>query len=111
MEYIKEMNRIYLKDETGKRLAEIDFPEVRPGVVVITHTEVDPSLGGKGIAGELTKAAAEQLRADGRKAVLSCSYAIRWFSKHPEYSDILDDPEAEAQKAAQLAGPACGIRR
>ena len=65
MEYIKEMNRIYLKDETGKRLAEIDFPEVRPGVVVITHTEVDPSLGGKGIAGELTKAAAEPLRADG----------------------------------------------
>ena len=48
---------------------------------------------------------------DGRKAVLSCSYAVKWFSKHPEYADVLEDPEAEAKRAEQMGGPACGLRR
>ena len=48
---------------------------------------------------------------NGKVVALSCSYSIRWFSKHPEYADVLADPEGEAIKAAALAGPACGIRR
>lgn len=104
-------DRIWLEDNAGKMIALIEFPEVKPGVVNIVHTEVDPSLGGRGIAGELTKAAAEKLRGENRKAVLSCSYAIRWFSKHPEYADVLEDPEKEAKKAEQTGGPACGLRR
>ena len=74
------------------------------------HTQVDPSLSGQGIAGKLVREAAEQLRADGRKAVLTCSYAIQWFSQHPEYEDILEDPEGEKRKACEMDGPACGIR-
>lgn len=113
MEYDFKINddRIWLEDEGGRQIALIEFPEVKPGVVDIMHTEVDPSLGGRGIAGELTKATAEKLRCDGRKAVLSCSYAVKWFSKHPEYADVLDDPDAEAKRAQQMGGPACGLRR
>ena len=111
MDFQREQGTIFLEDENGRKIAEINFPEVRPGVVNIVHTEVDPSLGGQGIAGKLTKEAAEQIRREGKKAVLTCSYAIRWFQKHPEYQDLLEDPEAEAQKAQELAGPACGIRR
>ena len=106
-----EDDRIWLEDDVGKRIALIEFPEFKPGVVNIVHTEVDPSLGGRGIAGELTKAAVEKLRVDGRKAVLSCSYAVKLFSKHPEYADVLDDPAAEAKRAEQMGGPACGLRR
>lgn len=113
MEYDFKTNneKIWLEDETGKQIALIEFPEVKPGVVNIVHTEVDPGLGGRGIAAELTKATAEKLRKEERKAVLSCSYAVKWFSKHPEYADVLDDPEAEAKKAEQLGGPACGLRK
>lgn len=111
MEYSKEKDRVCLKDESGKTVALITFPEIRPGVVVIDHTEVDPSLGGKGIAGQLTRETAEYLRSTGVKAILTCSYAIRWFSMHPEYNDILDDPAEEEKKAAMMAGPACGLRR
>ena len=99
------------EDENGKVVALLDYPEVAPGVVNFAHTEVDPSLGGQGIAAKITEAAAERLRREGLKAELSCSYSIRWFSKHPEYADVLADPEGEAIKAAALAGPACGIRR
>ena len=111
MDFKSNSSRIWLEDENGKVVALLDYPEVSPGVVNFAHTEVDPSLGGQGIAAKITEAAAQILRREGRKAELSCSYSIRWFSKHPEYADVLVNPEEEAVKAAVLAGPACGIRR
>ncbi len=103
--------RSWLEEEDGTMVGYIDHPEVRPGVVNYEHTIVEDAYSGRGIAGELTKAAADQLRKDGIKAELSCSYSIKWFAKHPEYADVLSDPEAETQKAQTLAGPACGISR
>ena len=82
MEFKSDQAKTWLEDENGKQIALLDHPEVRPGVVNIVHTEVDPSLGGQGIAG-----------------------------KHPEYADVLADPDKEKQKADMLAGPACGLRR
>ena len=43
--------------------------------------------------------AGSELRADGRKAQATCSYARGWFAKHPEAADVLapdwcDGPEA-----------------
>ncbi len=89
MKYITEENRIYAADEAGKVVAEVTFPEVRTNVVDIDHTFVDPSLRGQGAAGRLLELAAKELRATGRKAVLSCSYAVKWFEKHPEEADLL----------------------
>ena len=111
MEFKSDKNRTWLEDENGRQIALLDHPEVRPGVVNLMHTEVDPSLGGQGIAGKITQAGVDDLREKGLKAELSCSYSIKWFSKHPEYADVLADPELEKQKADALAGPACGLRR
>lgn len=111
MNFQFDTGKTWLEDENGKQIAVLEHPEVRPGVVCLVHTEVAPSLGGQGIAGKITKAVADNLRAEGTKAELSCSYSIRWFSQHPEYEDVLADPEAEKKKAEQLAGPACGIER
>ena len=99
------------KMRTENVLQSLNTRNLNPGVVNITHTEVDPSMGGQGIAGKITEHVANLLRADGRKAELSCSYAIKWFQKHPEYSDVLADSEKEAEKAKNLVGPACGIKR
>ena len=104
-------NRIWMKDAQGRTIAEIDFPEESAGVVNITHTFVDNSLRGQGIAGRITQAAADQLRSEGRKAVLSCSYAVKWFDEHPEYADVLADAEAEKERAKMFGGPACSIKR
>ena len=100
-----------MEDEQGRMIAEIDFPEESAGVVNITHTFVDNSLRGQGIAGRITQAAADQLRSEGRKAVLSCSYAVEWFDEHPEYADVLADAEAEKERAKMFGGPACSIKR
>lgn len=111
MEYIEEKNRVYLENDEGMRVAVIDFPEIKEGVVDINHTEVDKSLAGQGIAGILTQKAVDVLRKDNRKAVLTCSYAVKWFAKHPECEDVLLDPVKEREKAKMVQGPACGIRR
>ena len=58
-------------------------------MVEITHTFVDDSLRGQGIAGNLMKAVAEELRAEKKKAVPVCSYAQAWFRRHPEYADVV----------------------
>ncbi len=89
MRFERETGRIFARDESGKLLAEVTFPD-RDGAAEIDHTFVDPSLEGRGMAGQLLQAAADALRAEGRKVRPTCSYAVRWFEKHPEQRDLLE---------------------
>ena len=98
MDFKSDDTRIWLEDAEGREVAFLEFAEEAPGVVNILHTVVDDSLAGRGIAGELNKAGAERLRAEGKKAVLSCSYSVRWFAKHPEYSDVVYGAEESTEK-------------
>ena len=109
MEFKTNGIKTWLEDENGRQIALLDHPVNKEGIVNFAHTEVDDSLSGQGIAGKITEFVAKKLREEGNKAELSCSYSIRWFSEHPEYQDILADPEKEREKAAILAGPACSI--
>ena len=87
MEFFSEEARIYCLDESGKTLAEVTFPS-SGRVADITHTFVDDSLRGQGIAGQLMEKTAEQLRARGMKAKLTCPYAVTWFRQNPQYQDL-----------------------
>lgn len=89
MQFIQEQNRIYTTDASGKMIAEVVFPDVDEGAVEITRTFVDDILRGQGVAGKLMEAVAERLRAESRQAVLTCSYAVKWFGQHPEYGDVV----------------------
>ena len=57
---------------------------LRSDVMTIVHTEVDPALEGKGVAGRLVKAALEHARANGLKVVPVCEYAASYMERHPE---------------------------
>ena len=89
MQFQETDGRIWAEDQAGKLVAEITFPEVRPGVADIDHPCVDASLRGQGAAGRRVEAAVAQLRRRGMKATLTCTYAIRWFGEHPEQGDLL----------------------
>ena len=91
MEFQYEKGRIFAQDETGKTVAEITYTETEQGTVTIDHTLVDDSQRGKGTAGKLVQALAEEIRKSGKKAVPVCSYAVKWFEKHKEYEDLLAD--------------------
>ena len=83
-----ESNRIYY-EQNGQVLAEITFPALPDGSVNIDHTFVDESLRGQGVAGHLMEQTVQTLRATGRKAVATCSYAKKWLATHEEARDIL----------------------
>lgn len=89
MEFTYNRNQIALFDGKNHVIAEVTFPDVDTDTVEIDHTFVDDSLRGQGVAGKLMEAAARYLREQNKKAVLTCSYAVKWFEKHPEYADIV----------------------
>ena len=89
MGFQHEPGRVWMESAEGRLLAEVLFPAVGSDMVEITHTFVDDSLRGQGVAAGLIREAAEQLRREHKRAKLSCSYAVAWFRRHPEYADIL----------------------
>ncbi|QTH23610.1 N-acetyltransferase [Rhizorhabdus wittichii] len=60
------------------------------GRVVLAHTEVPYEYSGQGIGSRLAQGVFDAIRASGRKAVLKCSFMVRYYALHPEYSDIVD---------------------
>lgn len=81
MNFIKEKNRIYLKDDNDKVIAEINF-ERKGDLYNIYHTFVDESLRGKGIASKLVKEAIDYIKEKNGKVIASCSYANKWLERN-----------------------------
>ena len=67
--------------------ARVDYIEDE-GRLTITHTIVPSEIGGRGIAGELVRAALAYARDAGLKVDPQCSYADAWMRRHPEF-DVL----------------------
>lgn len=88
MTFEYEQDAIYLRNDSGAHLAEVTFSEMGNGVVDINHTFVDSSLRGQGMANKLLTNLAQHLRENNQKAYPTCSYAVKWFESHPEFSDI-----------------------
>lgn len=63
--------------------------ELAADTITITHTGVPEAVGGRGIAGDLTRFALATARELGWKVVPACSYARLFFDRHPEYADLL----------------------
>ena len=53
-------------------------------VMTLVHTEVDPALKGRGVAGALVEAALDHARANGLKVLARCEYAASYMERHPE---------------------------
>lgn len=89
MEFKYEKNRVFAEDDNGKLLAEATFPDCGEGKVVIERTFVAPELRGRNVASELMLAAYREIKAQGKRAELSCPYAVKWFGKRAGTRDIL----------------------
>lgn len=84
MEFKKEENRIYIDDENGNVLAEIEFEKLADNKYNIYHTFVDERLRGQGVASKLVEAAINEIRARDGEIQATCSYAKTWIEKHKE---------------------------
>lgn len=83
-------------DTAGHRfITEVDGHEAElvyvpeDGAIAIVHTGVPSQIGGRGVAGDLVKAALEFARAQDLKVKPRCAYAEAFMQRHPEYADLL----------------------
>lgn len=74
--------------ETEGRIAFITYGQT-PGVITLLHTEVPPELAGKGIGSTLVRGALEDVRRQGLRMVVRCSFIKGFMTKHPEFNDLL----------------------
>jgi predicted GNAT family acetyltransferase len=85
--------------------AELDYT-LADGVMTVTHTQVPPAIGGRGIAAELMEAALGAARAAGWSVKPACSYAKSYLAKHPQapdkrhIDDLLDEALDESFPAS-----------
>ena len=61
----------------------------RSGMVVFTHTEVEPEFEGKGVGSELAKGALDDVRARGAKVIAECPFIKTFIDRNPAYRDLL----------------------
>lgn len=67
----------------------LDFT-VDGDVASMNHVGVPQAVGGRGIAGILTRHALEWAGEQGLKIRARCPYVSRWIERHPEYRTLLD---------------------
>ena len=70
------------KDENGRIVAEVTFPETSPSLSVIDQTFIDESLRGQGVASMLVQAAVDEIKKRGGQVQATCSYAKKWLKEH-----------------------------
>jgi predicted GNAT family acetyltransferase len=57
---------------------------VEDGHLILIHTEVPDALGGRGLGGQLVRAALARAERDGLTVVPWCPFARRWLKDHPD---------------------------
>jgi predicted GNAT family acetyltransferase len=60
-----------------------------PDHVVLLHTEVLPSLEGRGLGARLVVGALDDIRARGLHVVPFCPFVRAYIRRHPEYADLV----------------------
>ena len=82
MQFIKEENRIYVKNTDNETVAEVTFYEIENGVYNIDHTFVDDSLRGQGIGSKLVEEAVNTIKERGTKIQATCPFASKWLEEN-----------------------------
>lgn len=81
-------------EKDGQRLAEMTYRRTGATMVIVDHTEVDPSLGGQGVGRALLGALVQWARATGTQLVPECTFVQAQFDKDPALRDLLAEPPA-----------------
>ncbi|MBE6009546.1 MAG: hypothetical protein E7236_02640 [Lachnospiraceae bacterium] len=104
MKYEIHNDRIVMRDENGKAVAQIQYPEVGKNVNEIAHIYGENSPEGRAHANLLMEMAVAEIRKNGRMLIPGCAFATHWFTKHPEEQDVVTSWDALKEMEAALYG-------
>lgn len=79
--------RFYI-EEDNNILAEMVYHFIDKTTFLITHTEVDETIEGKGIGRQLVVAAVNYARQNSFMIKATCPFAKKVLDKSPEFSDV-----------------------
>lgn len=71
----------------GELTTVVDFRR-RGDVLVVTHTGTEPRWRGRGLAGETTRQALEDVREQGLRVQPVCPFTADYLDTHPEVADL-----------------------
>ena len=104
MKYEIHNDRIVMRDESGKAVAQIQYPEVGKNVNEIAHIYGENSPEGRAHANLLMEMAVAEIRKNGHMLIPGCAFATHWFTKHPEEQDVVTSWDALKEMEQALYG-------
>ena len=73
----------------GDRVVGLASYHVENGTMTLPHTEVDPSVGGRGIGSALVGGVLAAARERGLHVLPYCSFVRHYIQQHPEDVDLV----------------------
>lgn len=72
-------------------LAGVAEYQLRDGLIIFTHTQVDPAYEGQGVGAALARQALDEVAAEGtRKVRPRCPFFRSFIRRHPEYQGLVE---------------------
>ncbi len=81
LNFVTLPHSIYSKDENGKILAEITFPEIQPGLYNIEDTYLSESYYSQELAQEMIRMAVRQIEEAGGRFTSTNPYVSGWIER------------------------------
>jgi len=78
-----------LEIHANGELAELVY-RIRANRLVLVHTGVPDALSGRGLGGDLVRAAIAKAAATGMSLVPACPFARDWLKRHPDEAAQVD---------------------
>lgn len=89
MTFAFEKERMTAYSRDGVPMGHIIFPQIRAGMVNISHVMTYPKFRGQGVAEAMMDALLTHLTTQNQKAALTCPFAQQYVAKREHWKHIL----------------------
>ncbi|HYO40012.1 MAG TPA: GNAT family N-acetyltransferase [Nocardioidaceae bacterium] len=77
----------------GDRVVGLASYHVENGTMTLPHTEIDPSVGGRGLGSALVAGVLTAARERGLTVLPYCSFVRHYIEQHPEDLDLVAEAD------------------
>jgi hypothetical protein len=88
---VPERGRFEIRD--GERVVGLASYHVDGDVMTLPHTEVDPSMGGRGLATQLVAGVLNAARERNLHVLPYCSFVRKYLVNHPEDLELVAEAD------------------
>ena len=75
--------------ETDGKLSILVYQKIDDETLALIHTEVDPSLEGKGVGSHLVEGVLEYIERNNLKIVPLCPFVAAYLKRHPDWNRVV----------------------